>query len=166
MRRINFKIRKTHLRLIVIPVARIHPQANLTGDYQPTLNSRWKLLGNVPYLWLAPDGYPDSIDYWINTGSSLNRWNWMLALAEGKAYSGITVDIPGLIGSATTPKQLVDTLSTRILRRLLSGTDRTTLINYAAAGGNANTPLASAVLLQTSIELLGMMLSSAYFQYR
>ena len=140
--------------------------ASLTGDYQPTLSSRLKLLGNVPYLWLAPDGYPDSIDYWINTGSSLNRWNWMLALAEGKAYSGISVDIPGLIGTATTPKQLVDALATRVLRRSLSSTDRTTLINYAAAGGNANTPLAAATLLQTGKELLGMMLSSAYFQYR
>jgi uncharacterized protein (DUF1800 family) len=150
----------------LIPASLRVTGASLSGDYMPSLLNRIKLLGHLPFQWLAPDGYPDYIDYWINTGSSLNRWNWMLALAEGRAYSGISIDLAGLFGSAATPTQLVDALALRILRRPLAGDDRATLITFAANGGDPDATLSSANLLLRAKELLSLNLSSAYFQYR
>jgi hypothetical protein len=150
----------------LIPASLRITGASLTGDYMPALLNRLRLLGHLPFQWLAPDGYPGYIDYWINTGSSLNRWNWMLALAEGRAYSGITVDLPGLYGSATTPTQLVDALALRVLRRPLAADDRTSLVNFAANGGDPNAVLSAANLLLRAKEILGLHLCSAYFQYR
>ena len=150
----------------LIPASLRVTGASLSGDYMPSLLNRLKLLGHLPFQWLAPDGYPGTIDYWINTGSSLNRWNWLLALAEGRAYSGISVDLAGLYGSATTPTQLVDALALRILRRPLADEDRNSLIAFAANGGDPNAVLSAANLLARAKEVLGLHLCSAYFQYR
>ncbi len=150
----------------LIPASLRVTGASLAGDYMPALLNRLKLLGHLPFQWLAPDGYPGYIEYWINTGSSLNRWNWFLALAEGRAYSGITLDLPALYAGASTPTQLVDVLAARILRRPLSVEDRNSLIVFAANGGDANAVLSAANLLLRGKEMLGLLLCSAYFQYR
>lgn len=150
----------------LIPASLRITGASLGGSYMSTLTSRLTLLGHLPYQWLAPDGYPGYIDYWINTGSSLNRWNWMLALAEGRANAGIVLDLPALYGTATTPTQLVDALALRILRRPLAPDDRASLITFAANGGDANATLTATTLLARAKEILGLQLSSAYFQYR
>jgi uncharacterized protein (DUF1800 family) len=150
----------------LIPASLRVTGASLSGSYMPALTTRLSLLGHLPYQWLAPDGYPGYIDYWINTGSSLNRWNWMLALAEGRANAGITLDLPGLYGSATTPTELVDKLATRILRRPLAPDDRSSLISFAANGADPLAVLTPTNLLARAKEVLGLQLSSAYFQYR
>lgn len=150
----------------LIPASLRVTGASLTGDYMSSLQSRLKLLGHLPFQWLAPDGYPQGNDYWVNTGSSLNRWNWMLALAEGRANAGITLDMPSLYGNATTPTQLVDTLAPRLLRRELAADDRNSLVTFAANGGDANAVLNASQLLLRTKELVGLILCSAYFQYR
>jgi hypothetical protein len=45
-------------------------------------------MGQKVYNYQAPTGFPDKGQYWINTGSLLNRMNFGLALASGR--------IPGL----------------------------------------------------------------------
>ncbi len=32
-------------------------------------------LGQIPFAWPAPDGYPDTEAAWLNTGGLLARWN-------------------------------------------------------------------------------------------
>jgi uncharacterized protein (DUF1800 family) len=32
------------------------------------------ILGQTPFYWPTPDGYPDTQSYWANTGGLLNRW--------------------------------------------------------------------------------------------
>ena len=39
-------------------------------------------MGQGPYLWPMPDGYPDKAEAW--TGSMLGRWNFAAALADGE----------------------------------------------------------------------------------
>ncbi|MCZ6746845.1 MAG: DUF1800 domain-containing protein [Acidobacteria bacterium] len=47
-------------------------------------------MGNVPYLWPAPDGYPDALDDW---GSGLlPRWGFAAALL-GNQVPGVTVNL-------------------------------------------------------------------------
>ncbi|MCY1513811.1 hypothetical protein D9M68_483260 [compost metagenome] len=47
------------------------------------------------YYYQAPTGFPDRGQYWINTGSLLNRMNFGLALAAQR-IPGITFDLPAL----------------------------------------------------------------------
>ena len=52
-------------------------------------------MGQRCYDYLAPTGFPDNAEYWINTGSLLNRMNFGLALAY-KEIGGITFNLAEL----------------------------------------------------------------------
>ncbi len=49
-------------------------------------------MGQKIYAYQAPTGFPDKGQYWINTGSLLNRMNFGLALASGR-IPGIRIDL-------------------------------------------------------------------------
>ncbi|MFZ1750642.1 MAG: DUF1800 domain-containing protein, partial [Saprospiraceae bacterium] len=53
-------------------------------------------MGQKLYYYQAPTGYPDKSQYWINTGSLLNRMNFGLDLASGK-IAGIKIDSKALL---------------------------------------------------------------------
>ncbi|MCC6679246.1 MAG: DUF1800 domain-containing protein [Phycisphaerales bacterium] len=38
--------------------------------------------GHVPFMWVTPDGYPDSVDYW--GGLLMERWNFASSFGEGQ----------------------------------------------------------------------------------
>jgi uncharacterized protein (DUF1800 family) len=52
-------------------------------------------MGEKKYYYQAPTGFPDKGQYWINTGSLLNRMNFGLALALGR-IPGVTVNLLAL----------------------------------------------------------------------
>ena len=52
-------------------------------------------MGQRIYYYQAPTGFPDKGQYWINTGSLLNRMNFGLALASGR-IPGINVNLLAL----------------------------------------------------------------------
>jgi uncharacterized protein (DUF1800 family) len=52
-------------------------------------------MGQKVYFYQAPTGFPDRAQYWINTGSLLNRMNFGLALA-GKRIPGVDFDLAAL----------------------------------------------------------------------
>lgn len=139
--------------------------ASMTGNYLSSIVSRLTTLGQLPFRWATPDGYPDSMDDWINSGAMLNRWNWAFMVAEGRA-TGIALDLAGLAGTANTPVTLVDRLSDRLLHRPLGTADRDALISFAANGGASDRVLGSSEITSRSRELIGLLLSCPYFQYR
>lgn len=55
-------------------------------------------MGQRLYNYQAPTGFPDRGQYWINTGSLLNRMNFGLALASNR-IPGIKVDLLALNGN-------------------------------------------------------------------
>jgi uncharacterized protein (DUF1800 family) len=59
------------------------------------LNNWITKMGQKLYFYQAPTGYPDKAQYWINTGSLLNRMNFGLALASQK-IPGIKFDLAAL----------------------------------------------------------------------
>jgi uncharacterized protein (DUF1800 family) len=139
--------------------------ATLAGNWLTTLVSRLGSLGQLPFRWGTPDGYPDAMDDWVNAGAMLGRWNWSFAVAEGKA-AGIALSLPTLYGSATTPATLLDRLADRLLHRTLLDADRDALVAFAANGGAADRTLPAGELPTRTRELVGLLLSSVYFQYR
>ncbi|HZI00965.1 MAG TPA: DUF1800 family protein, partial [Flavisolibacter sp.] len=52
-------------------------------------------MGQQIYYYQAPTGFPDRGQYWINTGSLLNRMNFGLALASGR-IPGVKVNLSAL----------------------------------------------------------------------
>ncbi len=52
-------------------------------------------MGQKIYSYQAPTGFPDKGQYWINTGSLLNRMNFGLALASGR-IPGIRINLLAL----------------------------------------------------------------------
>lgn len=52
-------------------------------------------MGQKIYSYQAPTGFPDKGQYWINTGSLLNRMNFGLALASQR-IPGLKVNLPAL----------------------------------------------------------------------
>lgn len=139
--------------------------AVLSGNFLTGIVSRLNTLGQLPFRWPTPDGYPDDMDGWVNSGAMLNRWNWAVAVAEGKV-SGVALDIPGLSSNANTPITLVDQLASRPLHRSLSSADRDALIGFAANGGDPGAVIAAQSLTARGRELVGLLLSSTYFNYR
>ncbi|RZK86533.1 MAG: DUF1800 family protein, partial [Pedobacter sp.] len=67
--------------------------ANVNQPYQ--LFTWINKMGQKIYYYQAPTGFPDRGQYWINTGSLLNRMNFGLALAS-KKIPGITFDLAAL----------------------------------------------------------------------
>ncbi len=68
---------------------------NATVRQPQQLNNWITKMGQKLYYYQAPTGYPDRGQYWINTGSLLNRMNFGLALASQK-IPGITFNLAAL----------------------------------------------------------------------
>jgi hypothetical protein len=51
-------------------------------------------LGEVPYGYQAPTGYPDTAEDWVNTGALLERLNFAVAIASNR-IPGTHVDLKG-----------------------------------------------------------------------
>ncbi|MEO8670519.1 MAG: DUF1800 domain-containing protein [Tahibacter sp.] len=141
--------------------------ARLDGeDWVRRLEAQLSNLGQVPLYWPAPNGYPDVQGYWLNTSALLARWNLSSALLENRLSPAIAVDVAQLAGGARTPRELVDSLSARLLRRPLSERDRRTVIDFAADGGADDSTLSGSSLQQARRDVASLLLASAYFQYR
>lgn len=140
--------------------------ARAVGDYSRAINTQLAAMGQVPFQWGTPDGYPDTKDYWLNTTALLNRWNYGLALAEGRYAPLIQIDASALAGAARTPAELVDQLANRLLHRPLDPFDRSALIAYAAGTNPLDAPLTKSEREHATVALIGALLASDYFQYR
>jgi uncharacterized protein (DUF1800 family) len=70
---------------------------SLNADIEnPVQLAKWlEKMGQRCYDYLAPTGFPDNAEYWINTGSLLNRMNFGLALAF-KEIKGVTFSLAEL----------------------------------------------------------------------
>ncbi|WP_456371717.1 DUF1800 domain-containing protein, partial [Thiolapillus sp.] len=49
-----------------------------------SLGSYLYALGQLPFEWGPPDGYPDTAGYWTSTNGVLNRWNFASLLAGSR----------------------------------------------------------------------------------
>ena len=139
--------------------------AQLSGTFLTSIVNRLNTLGQLPFRWPTPDGYHDAMDSWVNAGAMLTRWNWAFAVAEGKA-AGVVLDWAALAGTANTPGALVDRLADRLLHRPLLAADRDSLVQFAANAGAIDRLLTTAELPTRTRELVGLLVSSVYLQYR
>jgi uncharacterized protein (DUF1800 family) len=136
------------------------------GNPYRQVNFYLEQLGQLPFMWPAPNGYPDVQGYWINTTAWLSRWNFAFALVEGRLGGGIKIDTLALAGEVREPVALVDRLSALIVKRPLLDEDRQALIELAAGGAPTGLALDTRSLRLRVQEVAGVLLASPYFHFR
>ena len=128
------------------------------------------ILGQLPFYWPTPDGYPDQQDYWASTGGMLNRWRLSFLSLAGfiPEINVIQVDYTPMLMGANTLSGVVDAISASVLMRPLSATDRGILVQWLIDeyAVSENDPLTTGVPEQVSALVAAVLLSSAYFQLR
>jgi uncharacterized protein (DUF1800 family) len=128
--------------------------AEITGQPRPLIE-HLRLLGQIPFHWEPPNGYPDVAGYWMTTSGLLNRWNFGMLLAAG-LINGVTVKLRDLTRDADSPADVVDVLSTRFIGERLPDDARDILIDFASAGD----------LGRNLSGIAGLILGSPHFQVR
>ncbi|MBK8809786.1 MAG: DUF1800 domain-containing protein [Acidobacteria bacterium] len=79
---------KTPFELAISAIRTIGAETN--GS--PAVVAMLQKLGEVPYGYQAPTGYPDTAEDWVNTGALLERLNFSVALASNR-IPGTRVDL-------------------------------------------------------------------------
>ncbi len=94
---------------------------------RPKARSVLKTLGQTPFEWPSPDGYPDVASHWNNTQGLATRWEFSLTLSEA-LFNPRNVLLPDWIISVHSAKDLVDQFTQRILHQELDSQSRETLL--------------------------------------
>lgn len=114
-----------------------------------------RLLGQIPYNWSTPDGYPDQASWWLTTNGLLTRWNLAFLALSGELGS-ISIDLEAQVEEGGSAADAVDLLSLRYLGEPLPADARAVLLDLAA-GYDLHDILPG---------LAALILSSPYFQVR
>jgi len=97
--------------------------ANTNGG--PAMLAMLNKLGEVPYGYQAPTGYPDTAEDWVNTGALLERLNFAIAVASNR-IPGTRVDLKEF-GEKDRSRTL-DTAIAQILDGDISASTKATLL--------------------------------------
>ena len=98
----------------------------LGGDTNagPSMVAMLNKLGEVPYGYQAPTGYPDTAEDWVNTGALLERMNYAVAIASNR-IPGSRVNLARY--GAKDKAKLLDTAIASILHGEISPGTRSNL---------------------------------------
>jgi hypothetical protein len=141
--------------------------ARLTREALPALLSRLEIMGQLPFNWPPPNGYPDTADVWGTTNGLLDRFNLALALGA-ESLPGVAIDVASLTAGLyhPTPAELADHLAERLLARPLAQRDHRQVIRILAAGGSPAAPIPESELRSRTLSGMALLLGSPYFQWR
>lgn len=96
-------------------------------------------MGQLPFHWPPPDGYPDVSSAWAT--NLLPRWNFALALAHGHiAHAKPPLKKLVAISGATTPSAVLDLFVQLTLNGNLPSPTLPLLTNYVGAGPLTDNP--------------------------
>jgi hypothetical protein len=128
------------------------------------------ILGQTPFYWPTPDGYPDTQGYWANTGGLLNRWrmSFLSFAAYIPSIDVFQIDYAGLSNNADSIANILNALVDNVLMRPLSPEDRSSMIGWMVteAGYAENDTLPAGVPETIAPLVMAVLISSAYFQLR
>ncbi len=112
---------KTPFELAVSSIRAIGADTNGGPQMLAMLNK----LGEVPYGYQAPTGYPDTAEDWVNTGALLERVNFAIAVASNR-IPGTKADLK--IYEGKDKMQVLDKAIATILDGEISPASRATLV--------------------------------------
>jgi uncharacterized protein (DUF1800 family) len=164
------------LRVTGLPRERFALQGGQANNLYRRIQSALQAMGQVPWYWSTPDGYPDVKEAWASSANMLTRWNLGLALCG--AASGNNAGIGGQLVDNWTPTmgegvksdfgtagEAADWWIDRLLSRPMLEEDRSAVIDFMTNGGGADTPFGNVtdITLRSTIALI---VDSPYFQWR
>ncbi|MEQ1761619.1 MAG: DUF1800 domain-containing protein [Pyrinomonadaceae bacterium] len=91
----------------------------------PQMLAMLNKLGEVPYGYQAPTGYPDTAEDWVNTGALLERLNFAVAIASNR-IPGTRVNLMNF--AAPTKAAILDKVIAEILEGEVSPATKTQLV--------------------------------------
>lgn len=91
----------------------------------PAMLAMLNKLGEVPYAYQAPTGYPDTAEDWVNTGALLERLNFAVAIASNR-IPGTRVDLRQF--ESKDKSQILDKSIAALLDGEISAATRSTLL--------------------------------------
>ena len=151
-------------------VRALAPDTPYPSDNGQLLFFAQAIMGQLPFYWPTPDGYPDQQGYWASTGGLLNRWRLsFLSFASFiPEINVIQVDYSSALNGAVTLAGIVDALTENILMRTLSAEDRDILLEWLVAEYNQprDAVLPAGSPEQIAPLVAAVLVSSAYFQLR
>jgi uncharacterized protein (DUF1800 family) len=112
---------KTPFELAISAIRAIGADTNSS----PALLALINKMGEIPYGYQAPTGYPDTAEDWVNTGALLERMNFAVALASNRIPQ-TRVDLKKF--EAKTKPEILDRAVAGILDGEASQATRTTLL--------------------------------------
>ncbi|MCS7070817.1 MAG: DUF1800 domain-containing protein, partial [Anaerolinea sp.] len=127
-----------------------------------TLNA----LGQPPFGWGPPDGYPDVASAWMAAGLMLERWNTAIDMthaAYSERHSGIDTAIRQRVGTPNTVGELIDRVAEQVFGAPLPPDLRVPFLTFMEA--SADTPITPLLMADKFGMLYGLMLASPYFQW-
>lgn len=127
-------------------------------------------MGQLPFDWHPPNGYPDAAGAWANTNGLLNGWNLGLSLGGNRLHD-VQTDLAALAAGTPgwprpTAGALADHLTGRLLARKVEPADRAQIVSYVTGGKPAQTVLTAAQAQAKLPGLVALILDSPYFQWR
>lgn len=129
----------------------------------------WALegLGQAPYSWFPPDGYPQTGEAWLSTGGLLGRWNLALTLAHaGEGWlEGVELDLGALLPGAATVGDWVERAARRLTGAPLADADHALLVRFVSRGDDPQAPLNPEQRAETAAGLVGLLLASPQFAW-
>lgn len=128
-------------------------------------------MGQLPWYWLTPDGYPDVKEAWAASSAILTRWNFGLTLAGAGAGRLGTALIDGYSPldetppSVTTVGAFADFWIDRLLYRPMRPEDRAIVVEMLIPTGDEEAPIAG-LPADRRRAAIALVLDSPYFQWR
>ncbi len=121
-------------------------------------------LGQIPFGWLTPDGYPDNRLAWTSAAGMLHRWNMAFAMARGATVPGFRPHEhrpAGLHGADAVADHWIATL----LGRPMLPDDRRIIVDclHGAAAEPGDPRRAEG---QDELRAIALILASPYMQWR
>jgi len=110
---------KTPLEFVVSAVRAVGGDPDTT----PRLAQVVARLGQPLYRHVAPDGYPEREEAWVNSGALLDRMNVAVALAAGR-LPGVTVALEAVAPATADAEQLIAAVNDGVLGGAMSDNTR------------------------------------------
>jgi len=151
-------------------VRSLAPDTPYPPDNDQFLFFAQSILGQLPFYWPTPDGYPDKQSYWASTGGLLNRWRLSFLSFAGiiPEIKVIDVDYGPMLNGVDTLATVVDAITEAVLMRPLSKIDRGIVIDWLKGeyGISEDEVLVPTVPEQVSALVAAVLVSSVYFHLR
>lgn len=145
-------------------------------NYDPKLdNFFWwyDSMGQGLFDWHPPDGYPDVASAWSSTMPMLQRWRfvndileWKIG-GEGADKDNKRIVVDGILpADVTTPEEVVDFWSQRLLGYVLPAAERTEIVEFMAFGRGTDSDLPPDQITGRLRYMIALILMSPSFQWR